>query len=360
MRKPFETDDLVFIKEIIFDDRPNGLADIFASLRDDPSSFDRLAPEELLAVGWWIVQARGYEVDRWRLFDVNGRYRACGWNGATELATIIECDVTGEPITPDHLRNLREFASNFNHDTITIITKSHLPPAVVVAMSLRCPVEVVRRETIVEWAGAALQDGASRLAWDYYNTLMTVGTIGLEPHEFGRLLLPTDMGDQTFQELAARLALPREYVQQLDRVQYFPFDMIKALGREPRLLHGLTPRMFEEFIAELLVRLGFENLELTSFSGDGGRDIVATRRIHQIPITFFFECKKYAEGNKIQLDTIRSLLGVVAHHNRSANKGVLVTTSRFTKGSLELIASDCRLDGKDFDGVSDWLRSIRR
>jgi len=77
--------------------------------------------------------------------------------------------------------------------------------------------------------------------------------------------------------------------------------------------------------------------------------------INGIPIAFYFECKKYAEDNKVQLETLRALLGTVAHDSRKANIGVLVTTSPSTKGASELIRSECRLDGKDYDGITDWI-----
>ena len=86
-------------------------------------------------------------------------------------------------------------------------------------------------------------------------------------------------------------------------------------------MRNITPRQFEEFIAKLLSELGFNDVILTPRSGDGGKDVIASHSVQGIPITFYFECKKYAEGNKIQLDTMRSLLGTVAHDSRKVNKG---------------------------------------
>lgn len=99
---------------------------------------------------------------------------------------------------------------------------------------------------------------------------------------------------------------------------------------------------------------------LTPQARDGGRDVIARKMIHEIPITFYFECKKYAESNRVQLDSVRALLGVVAHDSRSANVGVLVTTSYFTRGCKELIATDCRLDGKDYEGIVGWVSEWAR
>ena len=128
-----------------------------------------------------------------------------------------------------------------------------------------------------------------------------------------------------------------------------------AVDEDPRIMRVLTPRQFEEFIAELIDGIGFSEVVLTPRSYDGGKDVIASKIIHGIPLTFYFECKKYAEDNKAQLDTLRALLGVVAHDSRKANVGVLVTTSTFTAGAQDLILSECRLDGKDYPGVTGWI-----
>ncbi|MER8808216.1 restriction endonuclease [Mesorhizobium australicum] len=113
-------------------------------------------------------------------------------------------------------------------------------------------------------------------------------------------------------------------------------------------------------MAEILHRLGFEAIQITRPSKDGGKDILARKVVHDIPLNFMFECKRYSEGNKIGLHTLRSLLGVVANKGSEANIGVLVTTSTFTKGGIELIASESRLDGKDYKGIQNWLSEITR
>ena len=159
---------------------------------------------------------------------------------------------------------------------------------------------------------------------------------------------------------STNLILPPEHQERIVRAENIPFKLIHAILHDPRHMHNLTPRQFEEFIAEVVDHLGFSNIILTPPSGDGGRDVIASNEINGIPITFFFECKKYAEGNKIQLDTLRSLLGTVAHHATEANMGVLVTTSTFTKGCKDLIMSECRLDGKDYDGLLGWVGELKK
>jgi HJR/Mrr/RecB family endonuclease len=142
--------------------------------------------------------------------------------------------------------------------------------------------------------------------------------------------------------------------------QRLPLQLLAKILRSPQDVRNITPRQFEEFIAEVLSQLGFTDVILTPRSRDGGKDIIASHQVNGIPLAFYFECKQYAEGNKIQLDTMRALLGTIAHDSNRVNKGVLVTTSSFTKGCRELILSEARLDGKDYEGVLGWIDEVRK
>lgn len=158
----------------------------------------------------------------------------------------------------------------------------------------------------------------------------------------------------------ATLSIDADYKDRIIRVDHLPFRVFAEILREPRRMRDLSPRQFEVFVAEILNQLGFRDVILTPRSGDGGRDVIAAKEVNGIPVSFYFECKKYAEDNKVQLATLRALLGVVAHESRSANIGVLVTTSEFTKGSQNLIVNECRLDGKDYDGIVGWIADLKK
>jgi restriction endonuclease Mrr len=149
------------------------------------------------------------------------------------------------------------------------------------------------------------------------------------------------------------------YRERIVRVDRLPWRLLRAISQDPRHLYQLTPRQFEEFIAEVLDVLGFRDIILTPAISDGGRDVIASQRVNGIPLTFYFECKKYAPDNKVQLDRLRALLGVVAHNSTEANIGVLVTTSTFTAGAKKLIMSECRLDGKDYNGIMGWISDAK-
>lgn len=97
-------------------------------------------------------------------------------------------------------------------------------------------------------------------------------------------------------------------------------------------IYRLSPREFEELVAELFRQQGF-NIELTPETRDGGCDVIATKNIGGLPFMLLIECKKYAFEHPVGVTLIRSLLGVQG--DRKANKAVLVTTSKFTKPARE-------------------------
>ena len=143
-------------------------------------------------------------------------------------------------------------------------------------------------------------------------------------------------------------------------VDSLPLKLIARILRAPHEVRNLSPRQFEEFVAEILTQLGFKDVILTPRSRYGGKDVIASHQINGIPLSFYFECKQYSVGHKVQLETLRALLGALAHDARNVNKGILVTTSTFTKGSREFILSESRLDGKDYDGILGGIDELKK
>lgn len=150
-----------------------------------------------------------------------------------------------------------------------------------------------------------------------------------------------------------------EVLSRIVRVDYIPQRLFDAIKNEPELMRGLKPRQFEEFTASLLERLGYRGIQLTPRSGDGGRDVVATMMVNNVPIIMAFECKRYSTSNKIGPDILRMLLGTITHARTRADVGVLVTTSSFTSGARSFMAAEAAIDGKDFNDLANWMARIR-
>jgi hypothetical protein len=125
--------------------------------------------------------------------------------------------------------------------------------------------------------------------------------------------------------------------------------------REPGALFQLSPRRFEELVADLWDKLGY-SVQLTAQTRDGGRDIIAIGGT-EARVRFLIECKRYTRSRKVSIEHVRSLYGVKAHEQ--ASKAILATTSGFTPTALAFF--DCHrweLEGRDYAGVLDWARLV--
>ncbi|MDP1552831.1 MAG: restriction endonuclease [Methanobacteriaceae archaeon] len=96
------------------------------------------------------------------------------------------------------------------------------------------------------------------------------------------------------------------------------------------ILLSLNPYDFEKLISALYKEMGYETI-ITKKSGDGGVDVKAEKDSIGEKEKLLIQCKRY-EGTVGQ-PYIRDLYGAV--NDAKANKGVLVTTSYFSKPGIE-------------------------
>lgn len=108
-------------------------------------------------------------------------------------------------------------------------------------------------------------------------------------------------------------------------------ELIRYLAKNPDRLHELHPRQFEELVAELLRAQGFDPT-LTPQTRDGGCDILAARSDVLGNLLYVIECKRYAPNRKVGVEVIRAIHGVA--QAKGATKGIIVTTSSFTKEAI--------------------------
>lgn len=129
--------------------------------------------------------------------------------------------------------------------------------------------------------------------------------------------------------------------------------IITDIYRDNSNLLKIEPRQFEEMIAELLDSKGYK-VELTKQTRDNGYDIIALAMFeNELPLKFLVECKRYKE-NKVGVDIIRSFKEVI--QTEKANKGIIVTTSYFTKdANKKRLESPYLLEYKDKDDVLNWV-----
>ncbi|MFE4457831.1 restriction endonuclease [Nocardia tengchongensis] len=128
---------------------------------------------------------------------------------------------------------------------------------------------------------------------------------------------------------------------------------IENLGTGLEVLFRLSPRDLEILAAALFRRLGYA-VELTPPSADGGRDVIATKTGQGQNELLEIECKTHTRP--VGVDIARQLQGVVARSG--ANRGVLITIGRFTRGARELEKNDHRLELVDGSTLIQMLNSV--
>jgi hypothetical protein len=157
-------------------------------------------------------------------------------------------------------------------------------------------------------------------------------------------------------ELPSLISLPSdaEVVDFANRAE----DLLRQKALTQTDLLALSPRQFEELIAEIWTRFGYE-VELTAQTKDGGKDIVAIRRTAEARLRFLIECKRYRPERKIGVAVVRGLYGVSI--SERATKAMLATTSSFSQDALRFISDNIwQLEGHDYRSVLDWAAIARQ
>ncbi len=92
----------------------------------------------------------------------------------------------------------------------------------------------------------------------------------------------------------------------------------------------MPPADFEALIGQLLVTLGFDDVEVTARSGDGGIDVRGTLVVGDVIRTRMAVQVKRWKSN-VQAPTVQQVRGSLGTHEQ----GLIITTSDFSKGAYE-------------------------
>jgi restriction system protein len=140
-------------------------------------------------------------------------------------------------------------------------------------------------------------------------------------------------------------------------VRFVSDALLKAVGKEPELVHALLPREFEELSAELFQRQGYE-VTITPQTRDGGKDLYLAKADGFGSFLFIVECKRYAPDNPVDVGVVRALYGVAQHERVTA--AMTLTTSYFSKDAKDFAADiQYQLTLKDFVGLKQLLDPYR-
>lgn len=134
--------------------------------------------------------------------------------------------------------------------------------------------------------------------------------------------------------------------------------LVLRLQKQPENLFSISPRNFEEALAEILNDMGFE-VELTKATRDGGIDILAYQETPIGKRLCLVDAKRYRQTHKVGVALVRTLYGTLCDYQ--ANSAMLVTTSTFTKDAKAFQEKHSyQLSLKDYSDVASWLEKYRR
>ena len=123
------------------------------------------------------------------------------------------------------------------------------------------------------------------------------------------------------------------------------------------LVRGISPEAFEHLSAALLRSAGFDEVEVTGRSGDGGIDGIGIYRpLGLISFHTAFQCKRYqgSVGSGAVRDFRGSFVG-------RSDRGIILTTGTFTAAALEEAARPGAnpVDLIDGEALCDLLREFQ-
>jgi restriction system protein len=104
------------------------------------------------------------------------------------------------------------------------------------------------------------------------------------------------------------------------------FEIIAFLKTDPRIAFQLSWEKWEEIIAGVYKKAGFDEVVLTPRSDDYGRDVIATKRGIGL-VRVIDQVKAFTLPRLVTADDVRALYGVLELDG--AGKGFLSTTSDF-------------------------------
>lgn len=167
-------------------------------------------------------------------------------------------------------------------------------------------------------------------------------------------------------DLISRLSAPRTSLD-FDATEQDPAAVVgeeleSLVTRSPEALYALSPRRFEELVANVF-RSHFDlEIQLSSTTRDGGVDIVVLAGQDRQASPVLVQCKRHSSNRRVGVEAVRSLAGAMAL--QKAKRGVIVTTTGFTASAAEAAQrlSDYSRDRwtlelVDYDRLLSWLRN---
>jgi len=139
-------------------------------------------------------------------------------------------------------------------------------------------------------------------------------------------------------------------------------QLINLIKEDSSYIYRISTREFEQIIAEIFKRQGFD-VTLTKRTRDGGKDVIAiNKNALGLETSYFIECKRHALESKVDVGIVREVYGVHSSRN-GPNKSIIATTSTFTPDAIKYASTELRsrwdMELKDINDVLLWIRNYK-
>lgn len=111
-------------------------------------------------------------------------------------------------------------------------------------------------------------------------------------------------------------------------------QVLKYISENPKILYQLSGREFENVMAEIYLKLGYD-VTVTKATRDGGKDIIIRKPDALGDFIYYVECKKYSPNHTVGIGIVQRFVGTV--NTERVNGGILATTSFFTEPAKQFV-----------------------
>lgn len=145
-----------------------------------------------------------------------------------------------------------------------------------------------------------------------------------------------------------------EFLQITDDIRIVNKSILDKIRLKPEDVYSLTPRQFEEMVAELMTKRGYK-VDLTKATRDGGKDLIIANHTDIGNFIYYVECKKYAPTNPIGVNLVRELVGTISADRVTA--GIMITSSYFSPDAIQFSEKfRHQLSLIDFIKLKEWVK----
>jgi len=139
-------------------------------------------------------------------------------------------------------------------------------------------------------------------------------------------------------------------------IQVINKSLLGKVQNNPNYMYNLSPREFEEMVAELMYKKGY-SVDLTKQTRDGGKDLIIANHQDIGDFIYYVECKRFSSHRPVGVNLVRELVGTIYADRVTA--GIMITSSYFSPDAIEYSNKfKNQMSLIDYVKLKEWLKLI--